>query len=51
MNTNSQSLQNQAQDIKVKPYKAPQLLKLGNVVETTLGSFRNDTRDLRGFYW
>ncbi|MBE9162970.1 MULTISPECIES: hypothetical protein [Microcoleaceae] len=51
MNTDHQSLQNQAQDIKLKPYKAPQLLPLGNVVEATLGGGLADTRDQRRFYW
>ncbi len=51
MNTDNKSLQNQAQDIKLKPYKAPQLLQLGNVVETTLGGMRNDTRDLGSYYY
>lgn len=51
MKIDSQALQTRTQVRESKPYKALQLLKLGNVVETTLGYRFYDTADLTRYYY
>ena len=53
MNSKNQVLQNQeqVQAHESPSYKVPQLLKLGNTVEKTLGLMKDDTADMLRYYY